>query len=59
MVNGIKKGHTGLQPDEAVSCIEVISPGVVMPYDLGESDPQVAADALAGSGIEVRVLALP
>jgi L-ascorbate metabolism protein UlaG (beta-lactamase superfamily) len=46
-------------PEEAVSCIKVISPGVVMPYDPGESDPQVAADALAGSGIEVRVLALP
>ena len=46
-------------PEEAVDCIKVISPGVVVPYHQDESDPQVVADALEGSGIEVQVLALP
>lgn len=48
-----------MPPEEAVGCIKVISPAVVVPYHQGEADPQVVADALEGSDIEVRVLALP
>lgn len=48
-----------MPPEEAVGCIKTISPAVVIPYHQGESDPQIVADALEGSGIEVRVLALP
>ena len=46
-----------MPPEEAVGCTKIIFPEVVVPYHQGESDPQVVADALAGSGIEVRVLA--
>ncbi len=48
-----------MPPEEAVGCIKVISPAVVVPYHQGESDPQIVADALEGSGIDVRVLELP
>ena len=48
-----------MPPEEAVGCIKVISPSVVVPYHQGEADPQVVADALEGSGIDVRVLTLP
>lgn len=45
--------------EEAAGRIKVISPGVVVPYHQGKTDPQVVADALEGSGIDVRVLDLP
>lgn len=48
-----------MPPEEAVGCIKIISPTVVVPYHQGEADPQIVADALKGSGTEVRVLALP
>lgn len=46
-------------PEEAVGCIKVISLRVVVPYHQGESNLRVVADALEGSGVEVRVLVLP
>ena len=48
-----------MPPEEAVGCIRTIAPAVVVPYHQGESDPQVVADALADTDIDVRVLALP
>jgi L-ascorbate metabolism protein UlaG (beta-lactamase superfamily) len=47
-----------MPPEEAVGCIKVVSPQVVVPYHQGDSDPQVVADLLRNSGIEVRVLDL-
>jgi len=48
-----------MSPEEAVGCIKVIAPKIVVPYHQGNSDPNVVADGLAGSGIEVIVLPLP
>jgi len=48
-----------MPPEEAVGCIKVIAPKVVIPYHQGDSDPAVVAERLAGSGIEVVVLPLP
>lgn len=48
-----------MPPEEAIGCIKVISPKVVVPYHQGSSDPNVVAQGLAGSGIEVIVLPLP
>ena len=48
-----------MPPEEAVACIRTISPAVVVPYHQGESDPQVVANALADTDIDVRVIALP
>lgn len=48
-----------MPPEEAVGCIRTISPAAVVPYHQGESDPQVIADALADTDIDVRVIALP
>lgn len=48
-----------MPPEEAVGCIKVISPKVVVPYHQGNSDPNVVAAALEGSGIEAVVLPLP
>ena len=48
-----------MPPEEAIGCIKVISPKVVVPYHQGSSDPNIVAQGLAGSGIEVIVLPLP
>jgi len=48
-----------MPPEEAVGCIKVIAPKIVVPYHQGNSDPKVVADRLKGSGIEVIVLPLP
>ncbi|OGF54730.1 MAG: hypothetical protein A2Z21_00980 [Candidatus Fraserbacteria bacterium RBG_16_55_9] len=48
-----------MPPEEAVGCIKVIFPHVVIPYHQGNSDPNIVAELLRGSGIEVRVLSLP
>lgn len=48
-----------MPPEEAVGCIKVISPTVVVPYHQGEANPQIVADALESSGTKVWVLALP
>lgn len=47
-----------MPPEEAVGCIKVVSPAVVVPYHQGDSDPQVVKDLLENSGIDVRVLDL-
>ena len=52
-------GRYTMSPEEAVGCIKVISPKVVIPYHQGQSDPNVIAELLKGSSIEVRVLPLP
>ncbi|BAS26196.1 MBL fold metallo-hydrolase [Limnochorda pilosa] len=48
-----------MTPEEAVGCIKVISPAVVIPYHQGDADPNTVAQLLEGSEIEVRVLELP
>ncbi|MFQ5795643.1 MAG: MBL fold metallo-hydrolase [Candidatus Bipolaricaulia bacterium] len=48
-----------MPPEEAVGCIKVIAPTVAIPYHQGQSDPNVVAELLEGSGIEVRTLPLP
>jgi L-ascorbate metabolism protein UlaG (beta-lactamase superfamily) len=45
-----------MPPQEAVGCIKVIAPKVVVPYHQGDADPQVLVNMLANSGIDVRVL---
>ena len=52
-------GSYTMSPEDAVGCIKVISPRVVIPYHQFQSDPNVVAELLKGSGIEVRVLPLP
>jgi L-ascorbate metabolism protein UlaG (beta-lactamase superfamily) len=48
-----------MPPEEAATCFKVINPEIAVPYHQGEADPQVVADLLANSGIEVVVLELP
>lgn len=48
-----------MPPEEAAACYETLNPKVAIPYHQGDSDPQVVADLLEGSGIEVEVLTLP
>lgn len=48
-----------MPPEEAAECYRTINPTVAVPYHQGESDPQVVADLLADTEIDVRVLALP
>ncbi len=52
-------GSYTMSPEEAVGCIKVIFPRVVIPYHQLQSDPNLVAELLKGSGIEVRVLPLP
>lgn len=52
-------GRYTMSPEEAVGCIKVISPRVVIPYHQFQSDPNLVVELLKGSGIEVRVLPLP
>jgi len=48
-----------MPPEEAAACFRTIAPAVAVPYHQGESDPQVVADMLADTEIDVRVLQLP
>lgn len=48
-----------MPPEEAAACYRTISPAVAVPYHQGDSDPQVVADMLADTDIDVRVLELP
>jgi L-ascorbate metabolism protein UlaG (beta-lactamase superfamily) len=48
-----------MPPEEAAECYRTIAPTVAVPYHQGESDPQVVADLLADTEIDVRVLELP
>lgn len=48
-----------MPPEEAAECYRTIAPAVAVPYHQGDSDPQVVADLLADTDIDVTVLALP
>ena len=48
-----------MPPEEAATCYKVLNPQIAIPYHQGESNPQVVADLLMNSGVEVRVLELP
>ncbi len=46
-------------PEEAATCYKVMQPEIAVPYHQGESNPQIVADLLTPSDVEVRVLELP
>ena len=48
-----------MPPEEAAECYRTMNPRVAVPYHQGDSDPQVVADALADTDIDVEVLSLP
>lgn len=48
-----------MPPEEAADCFRTIDPAVAVPYHQGGSDPQVVADLLADTEMDVRVLDLP
>lgn len=48
-----------MPPEEAAACFRTLNPDIAVPYHQGESDPQIVADLLADTDIEVRVLSLP
>ena len=48
-----------MPPDEAAECFRTIAPTIAVPYHQGDSDPQLVADILADTDIDVRVLQLP
>jgi L-ascorbate metabolism protein UlaG (beta-lactamase superfamily) len=45
-----------MTPAEAAACAKVFKPAVAIPYHYNGQDPQAFADALKGSGIDVRLL---
>jgi L-ascorbate metabolism protein UlaG (beta-lactamase superfamily) len=45
-----------MSPEEAADAVRAFKPKVVIPYHYRGQDPQKFADALSGSGIEVRLL---
>jgi len=47
-----------MTPQDAAECFRVIHPKVAVPYHQGDYDPQVVADALRDTDIDVRVLPL-
>lgn len=47
-----------MTPQDAAACFRVIHPKVAVPYHQGDYDPQVVADALRDTDIDVRVLPL-
>lgn len=47
-----------MPPEETAECYRTIDPTVAVPYHQGEFDPQVVADVLADTDIDVRVLPL-
>jgi L-ascorbate metabolism protein UlaG (beta-lactamase superfamily) len=44
-----------MSPDDAATCVKVMKPRIVYPYHYFGSDPKAFADALKGTGIEVRL----
>jgi L-ascorbate metabolism protein UlaG (beta-lactamase superfamily) len=44
-----------MPPDEAAACVEAFKPAIVYPYHYRGSDLQVFANALKGTGIDVRL----
>ncbi len=47
-----------MTPQDAAECFRRIHPKVAVPYHQGDFDPQIVADALRDTDIEVRVLPL-
>jgi len=48
-----------MPPKEAAAAAKLFHPKLLVPYHQGSSDPREVAAALKGSGIQVKVLALP
>ena len=48
-----------MPPEEAAACFRQLSPQVAIPYHQGDFDPQIVADMLADTNIDVKVLELP
>ena len=48
-----------MPPAEAAVCYQTLNPEVAIPYHQGDFDPQIVADRLADTNIDVRVLELP
>lgn len=48
-----------MPPEEAAACYRVLNPEIAIPYHQGDFDPQIVADMLADTDINVRVLELP
>ena len=48
-----------MPPEEAAACYRTLNPEVAIPYHQGDFDPQIVADMLADTNIDVRVLELP
>ena len=48
-----------MPPEEAAACYRTLSPEVAVPYHQGDFDPQLVADRLADTDIDVKVLELP
>ncbi|HKI55874.1 MAG TPA: MBL fold metallo-hydrolase [Trueperaceae bacterium] len=47
-----------MTPQDAAECFRLIHPKVAVPYHQGDFDPQIVADALRDTDIDVRVLPL-
>jgi len=47
-----------MTPQDAAECFRIIHPKVAVPYHQGDYDPQIVADALRDTDIDVRVLPL-
>ena len=45
-----------MTPAEAAACVQAFEPKVAIPYHFMGQNPQEFADALKGSGVEVRIL---
>lgn len=48
-----------MPPEEAAACYRILNPQIAIPYHQGEFDPQIVADLLADTDIDVKVLELP
>jgi L-ascorbate metabolism protein UlaG (beta-lactamase superfamily) len=44
-----------MPPSEAAQCVKAMRPGIVYPYHFRGSDPKELQDAVAGTGIDVRL----
>lgn len=48
-----------MTPEDAAACFRTLAPRIAVPYHQGDADPQIVADRLADTDIDVRVWALP
>jgi L-ascorbate metabolism protein UlaG (beta-lactamase superfamily) len=48
-----------MPPKDAAEAARAFRPKILVPYHQGQSNPQEVADALKGTGIDVRVMKLP